>query len=175
MKLQKLAQRFLVPGSAVSLIYFFRYRCMISPRAEVELTPKLRIGRGSQVSSFVKIKAADGDLVIGRDVDIATGCFIAADSGGVTIGDHSLISSNVSIVGVNYRYDRLDVPIARQGTTSKGIHIGSDVWVGSGVIILDGAHIGDHCIISSNSVVSGTLEPGTVAQGQPARSVFTRR
>ncbi|WP_324996493.1 acyltransferase [Salinisphaera sp.] len=148
---------------------------MVSPRAEVELTPNLRIGRGSQISSFVKIKATRGDLVIGEDVDIGSGSFIAADSGGVTIGDHAMIGPNVSIAGVNYRYDRLDMPIVQQGITSKGIRIGNDVWIGAGVVILDGAQIGDHCIISPNSVVSGTLERGTIAQGQPARAIFVRR
>lgn len=175
MKIQTIAKRFLVPGMAITAIYFVRHRCMVSPRAEVELTANLRIGRGSQISSFVKIKASDGKLTIGEDVDVGTGCFMAADTGGVTIGDHSLISPNVSIVGVNYRYDRMDVPISQQGTTSKGIRIGKDVWIGAGAVILDGAQIGDHCIIAPNSVVSGTLEPGTIAQGQPARAVFARR
>ncbi|MGB7757996.1 MAG: acyltransferase [Salinisphaera sp.] len=175
MKLKTIAQRFLVPGFVVTLIYFVRYRCLVSPRAEVELTPNLRIGRGSQVSSFVKIKASKGKLIIGVDVDVGSGCFLAADAGGVTIGDHTMIGPNVTISGVNYRYERLDVPIVQQGTTSKGIRIGEDVWIGAGVVILDGAVIGDHCIISPNSVVGGTLESGTIAQGQPARSIFTRR
>lgn len=175
MKLKAVAQRFLVPGVLVTLIYFVRYRCLISPRAEVELTPNLRIGRRTQISSFVKIKATAGKLTIGHDVDIGSGCFIAADAAGVTIGNHAMIGPNVTIAGVNYRYDRLDVPIAEQGRTSKGIRIGDDVWIGAGSAILDGATIGDHCIISPNSVVSGTLGPGSIAQGAPARTVFVRR
>lgn len=175
MNLKTVAQRFLVPGSVVTLLYFIRHRCLVSPRAEVELTSNLQIGRGSQVSSFVKIKATAGKLVIGHDVDISSGCFIAADAGGVMIGNHTLIGPNVTIAGVNYRYDRLDVPMAEQGTTSKGIRIGEDVWIGAGAVILDGANVGDHCIISPNSVVGGKLEPGTIAQGAPAKPVFVRR
>ncbi|HET7314094.1 acyltransferase [Salinisphaera sp.] len=174
MKLRQIIQRFLIPGFVISLIYFIRYRCTVSPRAEVELSPNLRIGRGTLVSSFVKIKATNGDLIIGNHATIATGCFIAADAGAVTIGDHAIIGPNVCIVGVNYRYDRLDVPIALQGGTSKGIRIGNDVWIGAGTVIIDGAHIGDHCIVKTNSVVSGTLEPNTIAQGQPARPVSVR-
>lgn len=175
MDVGKLIQRFLVPSFVVTLIYLLRYRCKVSPRAEVDLTPRLRIGEGSRVSSFVKIKAADGDLTIGRHVDIGTGCFISADEGGVTIGDHSMISPNVCIVGNDYRYDRLDVPISRQGKTSRGIRIGRDVWIGAGCIVVDGADIADHCIVTPNSVVSGKLAAGTVAQGLPARSLFVRR
>lgn len=175
MRAKKIIQRFLLPSFVISVIYLLRYRCKVSPRAEVELSRRLRIGEGSQISSFAKIKATDGDLVIGRNVDIGTGCFIAAEAGGVSIGDYSMISPNVSIVGNDYRYDRLDVPIALQEKTSKGIRIGSDVWIGAGCIVMDGADIADHCIVAPNSVVSGKLEPGTVAQGQPARGLFVRR
>jgi acetyltransferase-like isoleucine patch superfamily enzyme len=175
MDARKTMQRFLVPSFVVTLVYLFRYRCKVSPRAEVELSPRLRIGQGSQISSFTKIKATDGDLVIGREVHIGTCCFISADAGGVTIGDYSMISPNVCIVGNDYRYDRMDVPVAKQEKTSKGIRIGRDVWIGAGCVVMDGADIADHCIVTPNSVVSGRLEPGAVAQGLPAKPLFVRR
>lgn len=175
MDARKTIQRFLVPGFVVTLVYLMRFRCKISPRAEVELSPRLTIGEGSQVGSFTKIKATDGDLAIGREVHIGTCCFISAETGGVTIGDYSMISPNVCIVGNDYRYDRLDVPIALQEKTSKGIRIGKDVWIGAGCVVLDGADIADHCIVTPNSVVSGRLEAGTVAQGMPAKALFVRR
>lgn len=175
MQARKVLQRFLVPSFVVSIICFIRYRCKVSPRAEVELSSSLHIGRGSQISSFTKIKATEGELVIGEQVDIGTCCFISALSGGVSIGDHSLISPNVCIVGNDYRYDRLDVPVSMQEKTSKGIRIGKDVWIGAGCVVTDGAVIGDHCIVAPNSVVTGKLAEGTVAQGQPAKAVFVRR
>ncbi len=175
MEARKVVQRFLVPAFVVTLYYLLRYRCKISPRAEVELSPRLRIGAGTQISSFTKLKATDGDVTIGSNVHIGTCCFISADAGGVSIGDYSLISPNVCIVGNDYHYDRLDVPIALQGKTSKGIRIGSDVWVGAGSIVMDGADIADHCIVAPSSVVTGRLEAGTVSQGQPARPLFVRR
>jgi acetyltransferase-like isoleucine patch superfamily enzyme len=175
MEAKKLIRRFLVPSFVVTLYYLFRYRCKVSLRAEVELSPRLRIGEGSQIGSFTKIKATDGDLTIGKNVHIGTCCFISADAGGVAIGDYSLISPNVCIVGNDYRYDRLDIPVALQDKTSKGIRIGNDVWIGAGCMVMDGADIGDHCIVTPNSVVTGKLESGTVAQGQPARALFVRR
>lgn len=175
MNARKILRRFLVPSFVVTLVYWFRYRSKVSPRAEVELSPRLTLGEGSQVGSFTKIKATDGDLAIGRHVHIGSCCFISADAGGVTIGDYSMISPNVCIVGNDYRYDRLDVPVALQEKTSKGIRIGQDVWIGAGCVVTDGADIADHCIVAPNSVVSGRLEPGTIAQGLPARRVFVRR
>ena len=175
MNARKVAQRFLVPSFVVTLIYMLRYRCKVSPRAEVELSARLRIGAGTRISSFAKVKATDGDLNIGENVDIGPCCFISADAGGVDIGDYSMIGPNTSIIGNDYKYDRLDVPVGLQEKTSKGIRIGKDVWIGAGCVITDGAQIDDHCIVAPNSVVSGKLDARTVAQGQPARPLFVRR
>jgi acetyltransferase-like isoleucine patch superfamily enzyme len=171
----KLVQRFLLPSFVISLIYGFRFRALVSPRAEVELSPLVKLGKGTQISSFTKVKASDGPLTIGARVSIGTGCFIHAGSAGVTIGDDSLISPNVSIVGSNYRYDRLDIPMHQQGEITKGVTIGKDVWIGVGCAILDGARIGDHAIIAPNAVVSGHVAEKTIASGNPAKPIFTRR
>ena len=56
MNARKVAQRFLVPSFVVTLIYMLRYRCKVSPRAEVELSARLRIGAGTRISSFAKVK-----------------------------------------------------------------------------------------------------------------------
>lgn len=175
MKTSDILRRFLVPAPVVSLVYLARFGCKISFKAEVELTPNLRIGRGSQVSSFVKIKASNGPLEIGERVMIATGVFIDAHAGGLAIGDDSMIGPNCVLVGVNYRYDRLDVPVQHQGKISKGIKIGRDVWLGGNVVVMDGAEIGDHTIVSPGSVVTGRLPDRVVASGSPAKVVFKRR
>ncbi len=175
MNISDLARRFLLPAPAVSVYYLAKFGCRISPRAEVEVSPNLVIGRGSQISSFVKIKASYGPLRIGERVAIATGVFIAAHEGGVEIGDDSMIGPNSVIVGVNYRYDRLDVPVQHQGTTSKGIRIGKDVWLGGNVVVIDGASIGDHTIVGPGSVVTGKLPDRVIASGSPAKVLFRRR
>jgi acetyltransferase-like isoleucine patch superfamily enzyme len=175
MRPAKLAQRFLLPSFVISLIYAFRFRALVSPRAEVELSPLLKLGKGTRISSFTKIKVTDGPMTIGERVSIGTGCFFHAGSAGVSIGDDSPISPNVSIVGSNYRYDRLDVPIQLQGDISKGITIGNDVWIGVGCAILDGAVIGDHAIVAPNAVVSGRVSEKAIVAGNPAKSIFTRR
>lgn len=174
MNFRKVAQRF-VPSLLVTAIYWLKFRCAVSPRAEVELSPRLKIGRGTRISSFSKIKATNGDLTIGRDVSIATNCFISADPGGVVIGDFAQVGPNVCIIGSDYRYDRLDIPVFRQEIVSKGIHIGRDVWLGAGCVVMDGVTIGDHCIVTPNSVVSRSLEAKVVASGSPAKEIFRRR
>ena len=103
MKIGQIARRFLIPSFVVTAIYLIKHRCMVSPRAEVELNPLIRIGKGTDVSSFAKLKANDGPLEIGANVSIGTSCFIAADKGGVIIGDYTMVGPNTSIIGNNYK------------------------------------------------------------------------
>ena len=176
MRLGTIARRFLVPGFVVTIQAWLRFRCQVSPRAEVEITPRLRIGRKAIVGSFTKIKATDGPLTIGSHVEIANGCVITSHTAGVEIGDDCLIGPNVSIIGNNYRYDRLDVPIRLQEKVSaKGIRVGRDVWIGAGCVLLDGADVGSGSILAPNSVVSGTVPERSIVQGNPGKVIFTRR
>jgi len=169
-------RRFFVPHSLVTLYYLFRYRAFVSPRAEVEISFLLTIGHGSTVSSYAKIKASEGPVRIGARTDIGVGCFIGGYTTGIEIGNDCLISPNVSIVGVNYRYDRMDMTFREQGPESKGpLIIGNNVWIGAGSVVLDNAEIGDGVIIAPNSVVSGRVPANAILQGNPAKTVFIRR
>jgi acetyltransferase-like isoleucine patch superfamily enzyme len=174
MRLGTLARRFLTPGFVVTLWGYLKYGCLISPKAEVEITSNLAIGRKSVIASFTKIKATDGPLKIGRNVEIANGCVITSHASGTVIGDDCLIGPNVSIIGNNYRYDRLDVPIRLQEKVSpKGI--GDDVWIGAGCVLLDGADIGSGSILTPNSVVTSRIPERSIVQGNPGKVIFTRR
>ena len=176
MKIVAVIRRFLIPRLLITLWGYLKYGCLISPKAEVEITSNLSIGRGSIVSSFTKIKSADGPLRIGGNVEISNGCVITSFTAGTYIGDDCLIGPNCSILGNNYHYDRLDVPIRLQGKVSaKGIRIADNVWLGAGCVLLDGADIGAGSILTPNTVVSGRIPENSIVQGNPAKVIFTRR
>lgn len=176
MKPGTVLRRFLTPGFVVTLRGYLKYGCLISPKAEVEITSQLSIGRKSIISSFTKIKATAGPLLIGKNVEISNGCVITSHDTGTYIGDDCLIGPNVSIIGNNYHYDRLDVPIRLQGKSSaKGVRIAENVWIGAGCVILDGADVGAGAILTPNSVVSGRIPANAIATGNPAKVIFTRR
>jgi acetyltransferase-like isoleucine patch superfamily enzyme len=170
----RVLRRFL-PSVLVTLSYWLKFGCLVSPRAEVDFSANVRIGPRTKISSFCKIKAAAGSLTIGADTSIGAGCFIGAGSAGTAIGDDCLISPHVTILATNYRYERLDVPIQKQGQTSRGVRIGDNVWIGAGVVVLDGSDIGEGAIIVPNSVVSSRVPPNAIVQGNPAKVIFTRR
>jgi acetyltransferase-like isoleucine patch superfamily enzyme len=175
MKLGTILRRFLVPGWYVTFACFFRFRAQVSPRAEVELSSNLRLGRGTVVGSFTKIKAAGGVLSTGVGTRIATGCFLDGQAGGLSIGNGVLIGANSVIVTGSYRYDRLGVPLDEQGFTSQGTRIGDNTFIGSNCVILDGSDIGDDVIVTPGSVVSGRVPSGVIVSGNPARVIFKRR
>lgn len=169
-------RRFFIPHSVITLYYFFRHRAFVSMRAEVDVGFNLTIGRKSSVSSFTKIKASEGPVRIGERTDIGVGCFIGGYTPGIEIGNDCLISPNVSIIGVNYRYDDLERTFREQGVESKGpIRIGNNVWIGVGAVVLDNTEIGDGAIVAPNSVVSGKIPPNAIVRGNPAKTVFIRR
>lgn len=58
-----------------------------------------------------------------------------------------------------------------RGTT--GITIEDDVFVGPGAIILPGVTLGHGCVVTAGSVVSASVPPMTVVQGNPARPFAT--
>ena len=128
MKLAVFARRFLIPAPLVSLACFVKFGCLVHYRTEVEYSRYLKIGRKTFVGAFTKIKADRGPLTIGENVTIADGCHTESSEAGVTIGDDCLLGPHVSIIGLNYVYDRLDLPFRMQPGRSKGIAIGQNVW-----------------------------------------------
>jgi acetyltransferase-like isoleucine patch superfamily enzyme len=173
-KLRQLAQRFLVPAWLVSLVCLVRFRARVSTRAEVELSPHVSFGRGTTISSFTKIKATEGPLTTGIRCGFATGCFVSAGRVGVRLGDHVICGPNVVILGMNYRYDQMDVSFEDQGHTSKGVTIGNNVWIGAGAVIADGSEIGDNTIVVANSLVNRRYPPNVIIQGAPAKILMRR-
>ena len=167
-------RRFLMPAPVVSLVAYLKWRARVSPRAEVELSSNLHLGHGTTVSSFAKIKSSQGHLSTGRDCGFASGCFVAPGGGGIELGDDVICGPNVVIIAMNYRYQSLRMPFSRQGVSSLGVRIGSNVWVGANSTILDGAVIGDNSIVVANSLVNRRFPPNVIIQGNPAKVVLQR-
>lgn len=42
------------------------------------------------------------------------------------------------------------------------MHIGKNVWIGAGCIILKGTTIGDNCVIAAGSIVTGNVESNNI-------------
>src|SRR5690349_2203031 len=96
------------------------------------------------IDSFVKIKPSGGagDVIIGENVYINSGCVIYSGNG-VTIGNNVLIAAACVFAPVNHAFsDRARLIRDQRFQPSRGgIVVEDDVWIGSGTVVLDGAVI----------------------------------
>lgn len=153
----------------------------VSPLADIEDSvrgTRIVIADRVVIDAFVKIKPVGGmgDLLIGAGSIINSGCVLYTGNG-IVIGKDVLIAANCTFAPVNHEYSRRDVAISRQGfrPSKGGIAIGDDVWIGANCVILDGATIGDGCVVAAGSIVRGRLDPYVVYGGNPLVTLGQRR
>jgi acetyltransferase-like isoleucine patch superfamily enzyme len=51
--------------------------------------------------------------------------------------------------------------------------VGANCWLGAGIVVMDAASIGDHCVVAAGAVVTQPVPPDTVVGGVPARVLKT--
>src|SRR5438094_10260783 len=94
------------------------------------------------------------DVWIGYDTIIETSCPHL-----VTIRDRAAIGMRVTIIAHNRE--------------QRGVIIEEDVSFGAGVIVLPNVTIGRGAIVTAGSVVTKSVPPKTMMQGNPARPIAT--
>ena len=91
------------------------------------------------------------------------------------IRDDVVMGPDVIIMTTSHNFERLDVPINRQGYMQvRPVIIGNDVWIGTRVIILPGVTIGDQAVIGAGAVVTKDVPPRAIVGGNPARLIRYR-
>ena len=112
------------------------------------------------------------NIRIGRGVFLNFNC-VLLDVTSIEIGDQTQIGPSVQIYAADHPRD----PAARRANLENGrpVHIGANVWIGGGSIILPGVTIGDDAIIGAGSVVTRDVPPGATVAGNPARVLLPRK
>ena len=55
--------------------------------------------------------------------------------------------------------------------SGRPLHIGRNVWIGGGAILLPGITVGDNAIIGAGAVVTRDVAAGATVAGNPARPI----
>jgi uncharacterized protein (TIRG00374 family) len=135
----------------------------------------ISIGRDVFVGRDTTLNSRDGTIEIGDSVVLSSSVRIGSTSQ-VVLGKHVLVGAFSYIGGASRKFDRLDVPIAHQGSELRGgVVIEDDVFLGGGVIVNDGVRIGQGAVVGAGSVVTRDLPAYSVAVGAPAKVVRSRK
>ncbi len=93
----------------------------------------------------------------------------------VTIGNYTMIASDVLIVGGDHNYNIPGLPIIfHDRPAAPSTIIGDDAWIGARVTIMAGVHIERGSIIGAGSIVTRNIPAYTIAGGVPAKTLKKR-
>lgn len=89
------------------------------------------------------------------------------DDGNIYVGDSVMFGPNVIVATAGHPIE----PELRkkQYQYNIDVHIGNNVWIGAGAIILPGVTIGDNTVIGAGSVVTKDIPANVVAVGNPCK------
>lgn len=118
------------------------------------IEPPLRANFGGKHVHFGKHVYANFNLTL-------------VDDGDIFVGDSVMFGPNVTVATAGHPID----PEMREGTLQYNIpvHIGKNVWIGAGCVILPGVTIGENTVVGAGSIVTKDLPANVVAVGNPCR------
>lgn len=113
-------------------------------------------------------------IVIGNNVGLGSHGHYGCGVGGLEIGDDTIIGNYVSFHPENHNFTDLDIPIRLQGVNGKGIKVGKNCWIGAKATFLDGAEIGNGCVVAAGALVRGKFPDNCIIGGVPAKILKMR-
>lgn len=91
------------------------------------------------------------------------------DDGHIYVGDKVMFAPNVTVATANHP---IEPSLRAKGYQyNKDVHIGENVWIGAGTVIVPGVHIGKNSVIGAASVVTKDIPENVVAVGNPCRVI----
>jgi len=91
------------------------------------------------------------------------------DDGNIYVGNHVMFGPNVTIATANHP---INIKLRKRALQyNKEVHIGNNVWIGAGTVVVPGVTIGDNCVIGAGSVVVKDIPANTVAVGNPCKVI----
>jgi acetyltransferase-like isoleucine patch superfamily enzyme len=146
----------------------------------------LHVGSGSWIDDNVLIQLKGGSIVIGPRVQlrrdmvlnvagrldcegdnvISWGSVIHCTND-VHVGRQTIIGEYTTIADSSHYFTTPEDHVWHNVRVGE-VSVGRNTWICPKVTLARGAHVGDHCIIGSNSVVVGKVPNGSLASGVPA-------
>jgi len=131
------------------------------------------IGSNVRIQSPVIIHNADQIKPIYKNLIIGDNCYIGRDCiidlmGKITINSNVTISHRVTL-NTHTNAGRSLLNQLQLETSQGDITIGDDVYIGTGVTVLENIEIGEKSIIGASSLVTKSIPPNSKAFGVPCK------
>ncbi len=126
------------------------------------------IGEGSYIEPPLHANFGGKHVHFGKNV-YANYNLTMVDDTYIYVGDNTMIGPNVTIATAGHPID----PALRdvQAQFNMEVHIGRNVWLGGGCVLLPGVSIGDNTVIGAGSIVTKDIPANVVAYGNPCRVI----
>lgn len=126
------------------------------------------IGEGSYIEPPLHANFGGKHVHFGKNV-YANYNLTMVDDTHIYVGDNTMIGPNVTIATAGHPID----PALRgvQAQFNMEVHIGRNVWIGGGCVLLPGVSIGDNTVIGAGSIVTKDIPANVVAYGNPCQVI----
>jgi len=150
-------------------------KCKIHADASIDASRSKGVILGDQVTlnRYSYVQGGDGGVRLGNHVEINNFSIING-TGGVDIGDDTLIGPGVRIISYQHQYSAGQL-IRTQSAEKGSIRIGHDCWIGANAVILAGITIGNGSVVGAGAVVTRDVPENQIAFGVPARIIVSRK
>ncbi len=164
-----------IRGYLLKRRYFKRFKhsrvCIGAPLDDPQLN--IAIGRYSSASNpiavvYVPAKDKKYEISIGSFVRIGPDLNLMISK----VHTPEFVSNSLN----NILFDRRGVELYKKHCKESygAVHIGNDVWIGDGVVMIGNVNVGDGAVIGARSVVTHNVEPYSVVAGVPAKRIKYR-
>jgi acetyltransferase-like isoleucine patch superfamily enzyme len=147
----------------------------VCPGVQFEIGRDARVvlGRWSWLGHGTKVRAHEGEVLIGAKSVLGQECTISAYQH-VSIGRECIVADRVMLIDFDHGVVEVERPIRLQGIYKRDVRVGNNVWLGYGACVLRGVSVGDNAIVGTNTVVTKDLPDNAVAAGTPAKVIRMR-
>lgn len=128
----------------------------------------LRIGKDARIGIGTTVICPKGIKIGDRSV-VNENCVLDG-RGGLAIGHDTSVSMFSKMLSASHKPDSSKFEYYTKRTV-----IGSNVWIGTSAVILDGSKIADCAVVGANATVKGVVKRKSVVVGNPAREIRERR
>ena len=149
---------------------------LISDKSSIYNPESIEIGNYARIDDFCVIS---GKVSIGRNVHITIFCNIAGGSKGVYIGDFSTLAYGCHVISqtddyLGYTMTNSTIPERYKNETKKPVHIGDHCIIGTNSLVMPGVTLAEGTSVGAMSMITKSTDEWTVYVGVPAKKLKNR-